>query len=360
MPDGPGSARPLPMRTTSRRPRGSTSRATNRGAARTANCRRDDPVEHLHHVFGNRRPEEMSDSSGDGPFRAEQGKWNVLRSTDRVEPAHLTGSHHVDRSAGNPPGGEHEGPCRVGLVQHAVARRRQHVERHEWKTQQPPEWARDVGTDHRSQTQRRHLHRRAVERAISRVFEMHEHAAVLRGGCQRSVLVGPVGSVTAPSIHLDARTQHDVTQGGCPATSREHALGGQTRVVLGESGVHPGVGFPHAEMDDDMGIEFFHHRRGPHQVGRLDEMERGLRQPSARGVEVDAHDALDPRLAFEFGCDERTQLSAHTGDEDPRTRATHDPDPSPVQGVLVVFPRLAGIQRRSTARRIRARALESS
>ena len=168
---------------------------------------------------------------------------------------------------------------------------------------------------HRRQAQQAHRHADALASLPGSGFEAGEHASVLGGGLGGHRLVGPGERVPAPAVQLDPAAHHDALQRAALGGSADEGCGGGIGEGTGEAGAGPGVGLPHRQVHEYMGVERGDHIDDAVAVGWFDAVELGASQSPSRRVNVDAHQRADPRFGFEHRCDQRAQLASHPAHE---------------------------------------------
>ena len=86
--------------------------------------------------------------------------------------------------------------------------------------------------------------------------------------------------------------------------------------VLATLGDGAGVGLPHADVDEDVGVEAGDGFDDAVVLIGRDPVERGVRQPPPRRIGVDPGQRADPRFGFEHAGDQRAEFTADPADED--------------------------------------------
>ena len=181
------------------------------------------------------------------------------------------------------------------------------ADRHDGRhAQVATERARHVGTHDRRHAQQRHRHVGRPARRGRDVFDLGERLTERRGRVARHVFVGHGGASATTSVHLDAGPDDDRAQRRALGRRAEHRDGAGARALGGAARTGPRVRLVDAEMHDDVGIERPDERDAAGAITRVDAMEFGAPQPSARRIDVEPGDLADvavrSRAAGRRGC----------------------------------------------------------
>ena len=181
-----------------------------------------------------------------------------------------------------------EGGSRVLDVEQAEGRRleggeRKRVDRHHRLTQQPNEGARVLHPDRRGEAEVGHRYVGETPGGGGFAFDRVQRAAVGRGREHGVVLGRAPWCGRAPAVDLDAGPHQDVLQLPAGHGRAERGLGARHGAAVGDGRVGPGVGLPHAEVQDDGGLELANRGAGPGRVPGVDAQETARVRSRRRG-----------------------------------------------------------------------------
>lgn len=244
----------------------------------------------LHDMVGDRRAEHMAETGRHPPFRAEQRQRDALAAEDGLECGDGARGDDVDRLVQAVGGSAHEGPRRVTVLDDRERGVGQGAERHHRLAEDAPEGAGHVLAEDGGQPQLAHRDADPPADLPGGALDVGQHVAVLAGGPQWGVLGGAGERAAAAPVDLQTAAHHHRLQRRALRSGADDGRGGIRGERAGMVQRGAGVGFPDADVDDDVRVELGDDVDDAFALRRLEEVELGHSQAAAGRVHVDAHE----------------------------------------------------------------------
>jgi len=172
-----------------------------------------------------------------------------------------------------------------------------------------------VGAEHGSEADRTDGDADAFAHTSGGPFDRGNGASPVARGSDRCGLIGPGQRAPCTPVDLDPAANDHVLEGWTLGGGAEDRGGG----LIGEHGRGLGrgacIGFPHADMHEDMGIEIDDRFDDSIVLVGMNPMEYRTMEASPRRIGIDPRQRSNPILGLQETCHECAEFSADTADE---------------------------------------------